>query len=63
MENLHQVPKGDKLVELLELIIGAILHHLHPWAGMEQCGDAQNYINRLIAYDVNSILSDYVRIT
>ena len=63
MENLHQVPKGDKLVELLNIMKGCILHHVHPWAGMEQCGDWSGYINKLNGYDIDSILSDYVRIS
>lgn len=63
MDNLHQVPKGDKLVELLNIMKGCILHHVHPWAGMEQCGDWSGYINKLNGYDIDSILSDYVRIS
>lgn len=63
MSKLHQVPMGDKLVYLLELIKGAIMHHVHPWAGMEQCGDWSGYIKELEKFDINSILSQYVRIS
>jgi hypothetical protein len=63
MDNLHQVPMGDKLVELLKIMKGAIMHHVHPWAGMEQCGDWPGYIKKLDGYDIDSILSDYVRIS
>lgn len=63
MKNLHQVPMGDKLVELLEIMKGCIMHHVHPWAGMEQCGDWGGYINKLDGYDIKSILSKYVRIS
>lgn len=63
MSKLHQVPMGDKLVELLNIMKGCILHHVHPWAGMEQCGDWSGYINMLNSYDINSILSQYVRIS
>jgi hypothetical protein len=63
MDNLHQVPMGDKLVELLKIIKGAIMHHVHPWAGMEQCGDWPGYIKKLDGYDIDSILSEYVRIS
>lgn len=63
MDNLHQVPKGDELVKILELLKGAILHHVHPWAGMEQCGDWEGYINELNKFDIKSILSDHVRIS
>lgn len=63
MDNLHQVPMGDKLVEFLEIIKGCIIHHVHPWAGMEQCGDADGYIRKLEKYDIEKILSKYVRIS
>jgi hypothetical protein len=63
MDSLHQVPKGDKLVELLKLMKGAIMHHVHPWAGMQQCGDWSGFINKLEGYDIDSILSEYVRIS
>ena len=63
MNNLHPLPKGDKLIELLNLMKGAIMNHVHPWAGMEQCGDWGGYLNALREYDVYSILSDYVRIS
>lgn len=63
MDKLHQVPKGDKLVELLKIMKGCIMHHVHPWAGMEQCGDWSGFINKLEGYDIESILSDFVRIS
>ena len=63
MDDLHQVPMGDKLVELLKIMKGAIMHHVHPWAGMEQCGDWPGYIKKLEGYDIDSILSEYVRIS
>lgn len=63
MNSLHQVPKGDKLVELLTIMKGCIMHHVHPWAGMEQCGDWAGFINKLEGYDIESILSEYVRIS
>ena len=63
MDNLHQVPMGDKLVELLKIMKGCIMPHVHHWAGMEQCGDWGGYINKLDGYDIDSILSKYVRIS
>lgn len=63
MGHLHQVPLGDELVKLLKIMKGCILHHVHPWAGMEQCGDWSGYINELNKYDIDSILSKYVRIS
>lgn len=63
MDNLHQVPMGDKLVELLEIMRGSIMNHVHPWAGMEQCGDWTGYIKQLQDYPIDTILSKYVRIS
>ena len=63
MDNLHQVPMGDKLVEILDIMKGAILHHVHPCGGKEQAGDTPGYINKLKDYDLNKILSEYVRIS
>lgn len=63
MENLHQVPKGDVLVEFLNIMKGALLHHVHPWANMEESGDKPGYINQLKDYDLQKILSEYVRIS
>ena len=63
MNSLHQVPMGDKLVELLKIMKGCIMHHVHPWAGMEQCGDWSGFIKKLEKFDIPSILSKYVRIS
>ena len=63
MDKLHPVPMGDKLVRLLKIMQGAIMHHVHPWAGMEQCGDWSGFIKELEGYDIDSILSEYVRIS
>lgn len=63
MNALHQVPLGDKLVYLLKIMRGAIMNHVHPWAGMQQCGDWAGFIPLLEKYDIDSILSDNVRIS
>ena len=63
MDKLHQVPKGDTLIEFLEVMRQALLLHVHPWLGMEQCGDHGGYINKLKDYDLQSLLSDHVRIS
>lgn len=63
MDRLHQVPKGDVLLEFLNIVKGAILHHVHPWASMEQVGDKPGYINQLKDFDLEKILSEYVRIS
>jgi hypothetical protein len=63
MDRLHQVPKGDVLLEFLNLVKGAILHHVHPWASMEQAGDKADYVKQLKEFNMNKILSEYVRIS
>lgn len=63
MNNLHRVPMGDKLVELLKIMKNCIMHHVHPWSGLQQCGDWNGDINKLDGYDIDSILSKYVRIS
>lgn len=63
MDRLHQVPLGDVLVKLLEIMKGAILHHVHPFHGMEQVGDKPGYIDQLKNFTINDILSEYVRIS
>jgi hypothetical protein len=65
MNSLHQVPLGDKLVDLLELMWKAILNHVHNWPGNPQKGDYAGAIKELQARypDFKAILSDYVRIS
>lgn len=63
MKELHKVPLGDKLVYLLKIMRGAIMNHVHPWAGMQQCGDWAGFIPLLEKYDIDSILSDNIRIS
>ena len=65
MNSLHQVPLGDKLVDLLELMWKAILNHVHDWPGNPQKGDYAGAIKELQARypDFKAILSDYVRIS
>ncbi len=63
MNKLHQVPMGDELVKLLEIMKGCIMYHTHPWPGMRQSGDWSGYINQLNTFDISSILSKYVRIS
>ena len=63
MENLHQVPKGDKLVELLNIMKGCLLNHTHGWAGESESGDWAGYLNSLKDYTIEDILSEHVRIS
>jgi len=61
MSKLHQLPHGDTLVELLELIIKAILTHVHPFAGIQP--SIANYVKEMADYPLDKILSKHVRIS
>lgn len=63
MDKLHPVPMGDKLIQLLDIIKGSILNHVHNWLGEPQCGDWNGYVNKLKNFDLESINSDYVKIS
>lgn len=63
MSKLHPAVKGDKLVELLKLLIGSLKEHVHSQNGLQQCGDWKGYINLLNSFNVNSILSENVRLS
>lgn len=63
MSKLHQVPMGDVLVKLLDVMIKAIITHVHPFAGMppsmaEYVKDNADWLNKL-----DDILSKHVRIS
>lgn len=61
MEQLHQLPYGDILVDVLRKIVDAISNHVHPYPGLPPCRDA--YVQDMIYTDLNTILSDNVRIS
>lgn len=63
INSLHPAVKGDKLVELLDIMRESILRHVHPWAGMEQCGDWNGAINSLKDFTINDVLSNDVRLS
>ena len=58
---LQAVPLGNNLYDLLVILKECILHHVHPWAGMEQCGDWGGWINKLLDFDLSTVLSKHVR--
>jgi hypothetical protein len=60
IETAHQLPYGDILVEFLKIFIRAFVTHVHPYPGLPQC-QTTDYLE-LTSYDVNSILSNSVRI-
>lgn len=61
MSKLHQVPHGDKLVEVLEKIINSIANHCHAYPGLPPCND--DYIKSIKSSNLNDILSTDVRIS
>lgn len=61
MSNLHQLPYGDILVDVLTKIINALANHVHPYPGLPPCKD--QYIMSMLGCDLQSILSENVRIS
>ena len=61
MSKLHRLPHGDTLVELLDLIIKAILTHVHPYAGLPPT--IYDYTKEISEYELEKILSQHVRIS
>jgi hypothetical protein len=61
LKNAHQLPFGDRLVQYLDLQRKAFLSHVHPYHGMIP-DLAQIEIKRYSEFDLNSILSENVRI-
>lgn len=61
LEKAHQLPFGDKLVEILNIIIRAITSHVHAYAGLVPDLN-QIELKNLIEYDLNKILSNNIRI-
>ncbi len=62
VEEAHQVPFGDKLIEFLRIFITAFQSHTHPWVGrgMTPCKDIT--YKELANYNLESILSTTMRI-
>jgi hypothetical protein len=61
MSKLHRLPHGDTLVELLDLIIKAILTHVHPYSGLPPT--IYDYTKEISEYELEKILSKHVRIS
>lgn len=62
IEEAHQLPFGDKLIEFLRIFITAFQSHTHPWVGdgMTPCKDIT--YKALADYNLESILSTTIRI-
>lgn len=62
-KELHQLPKGDLLMEYLYLMEQAILNHKHAW-NQVPCDRTTYEVSNMINYNKKTeILSDYVRIS
>jgi hypothetical protein len=61
IDNLHQLPHGDKLIEFLDLMRDTIISHIHPFHDMEAI--KKNNIIELMSFDLEQILSKDVRIS
>ena len=61
MSQLHKVPYGDVLMDVLNKIIRAIMNHVHPYPGLPPCQDT--YYQDISNIDLNKILSENVRIS
>ena len=61
MSQLHQLPYGDILLDVLTKMRNAIVNHVHPYPGLPPCLD--QHIVSLNGTDFNKILSDNVRIS
>jgi len=61
MSELHQLPKGDVLVKFLKLMRDALLTHTHKYNQLPPT--LANYVLSLSNFDLNTILSEYVRIS
>lgn len=63
VEEAHQVPFGDRLIDFLRVFITAFQSHTHRWVGpgMTPCKDLT--YKALADYNLESILSTTIRIT
>ena len=61
MSELHQLPKGDVLVKFLKFMRDALLTHTHKYNQLPPT--LANYVLSLSNFDLNTILSEYVRIS
>lgn len=60
LKNAHQMVYGDLLLELINLFKKYIINHTHPYNGLPPVKD-QN-VNDIIKFNLNSLLSEHIRI-
>lgn len=61
MSKLHQVPYGDLLFDFLVRLRSAVTNHVHPYPGLPPV--SCQYITNALSFDLNTILSENVRIS
>lgn len=61
IEKAHQLPYGDILIQFMEIFLKAFYTHVHPYAGLPPDSN-QIELKKLSEYDLNKILSKYIRI-
>jgi len=61
LEKAHQLPFGDVLIEFLNIFIKAFTSHVHAYHGLPP-DLKQTEVKTLIAYELNKILSNNIRI-
>lgn len=60
IESAHVLPYGDILVDFLKKFVKAFQTHTHPYSGLPPCQDST--YTTVSEYDMNTILSENVRI-
>lgn len=60
IKKCHSLPYGDVLVNVLKLIVKSIVNHYHPYPSKPPI--KEDYINSLIDFNLNSILSKNIKI-
>lgn len=60
-EQLHPIPHGDELVDILKKVRDAITQHVHPWPGLPACLDYS--VSTLNDTDFSEMLSDNIKIS
>jgi hypothetical protein len=63
INDAHPLAFGDRLIDFLKVFINAFTNHVHPYPGMKpQDLSGANDIDKLLEYNLESILSKNIRI-
>lgn len=60
IKKCHSLPYGDILMNVLNLIVKSIVNHYHPYPSKPPV--KEDYINSLLEFDMNTILSKNIKI-